>query len=138
MGRDAQLGSVTVAQLAKKTILRVLDEGVELGRDASDFGVNLGSSLPDDPKNFVLRLSGRDGVSLNFYVDVGVVVKIVARGRRRCVLVFLGDLDAGTSLLLQRLDGSALSADNVGASGAGNRDLDCLLQGRQLASRIYF
>lgn len=95
------------------------NEGVELSRNTTKLGVDVGSALAGNLHNLVAGRSSRQGVALNEDIDGGVVILV-----KSSTVLNLGKLDTGTRLLLDGLDGGTSLADDVGASRLGNRDLD--------------
>lgn len=125
VGRDAELGSAAVTR-PTETIVEGCEEWVELGGDVLDPGVDLGTSLTNDAEDLLASLSSRDGVTLDLDVDV-IFIQVVGGPRRNTTALFFGDLDAGTRLLLQGLDGGALTPDDVSTGRLGDRNFDGLL-----------
>lgn len=107
--------------------IAVCYEGEELGGDVLDPGVDLGRALADDIFDLLPRGGSGDRVALNLDVNVDIVVEVVRGAGGGRLLVVLGNIDLGTRLLLQGLDGGALTADDVGAGRLGNGDVDGLL-----------
>lgn len=118
---DANLRSSPNTGVAEQIFPGARDEGVELGGDSLDLGVDLRGTLADDLFNLLLRLGSRDGISFDLDIDINIIVQFV---NRRAVLVILGNLDPSSCLLLQGLDGRSLLSNDVGTRrlGDGNRD----------------
>lgn len=120
MGWNVDLSSAALAEVG------VGQEWIELGGDVLDPGVDLGRSLADNVLDLLPRGGSRNRVALDLDVDVRIVIEVIEAGRGS-VRVVLWDLDAGTRLLLQGLDGGTSAADDVGAGRLGDGDEDCLL-----------
>ncbi|TFB00494.1 hypothetical protein CCMA1212_007922 [Trichoderma ghanense] len=121
---DADLDSIGLLDLMRPGVSRAGNEGVESRRDSLHPGLDVSRSLVDDLLNFPLGSSGRNSIALDSDEDNGLVILLV----NRLVRIGLGHLDLGTRPLLDRLDSSATLADDEGAGGLGNGDLNHSLQ----------
>jgi hypothetical protein len=90
--------------------------------------LNVGSPLANDFENLIPSISCRESMALHDDVDKGLAVVIV----NDLVLIGLGQLDLGASLLLERLDCGTTLANDECSTRLGNRDLDSnLLDGKK-------
>ncbi len=124
--RDSDLNTMRLLKCLGKRVTRAGKERVESSRDTTDFGLSSGRALVGNLENLVAGGSSRECIALNRDIDGSILVIIELFG-----IVGLGELNFGASLLLQGLDCRATLANDVSASGVGDRNfndsLECML-----------
>ncbi|EPE05762.1 hypothetical protein F503_08293 [Ophiostoma piceae UAMH 11346] len=127
-GGHADLDTAAL-EVCQDAASRVGNEGVELGGDVAQVGADAGRALIGDLEDGILSGTGGQGITLDRDINSGIVV---VDGRH---IFSLGELDAGAGLFLERLDGRALLADDVGSHRLGDGDVDSNL-GTNLLNKV--
>ena len=108
--RYANPDAVGLFQSLNAAVAGPSDEGIKLGRDATERRLRVRVTLIDNFKNLLPSRSGRDCVALDLNGDLRIIIFRIDWG-----LAWLGQVDPGASAFFNTLDGGALLANDVGA-----------------------
>lgn len=116
--RNLDIHVTSLYKLVGVNVVGTSQEGIEFGGDVLQAQVDSRSALVNNGIDFATRHLSGERIALDVNIDDSI-------------LIFAGlglwNLDASTSALANLLDLGTLAADDVGADGGGNGNVDRLL-----------